>query len=51
MSSRGELLLQRTTTENFFTIDVTQLSTGIYPIAIIGENTNEPMYGMLVVNR
>ena len=47
----GRSIIERTTTEDFFVINVSQLPNGIYPILISVEKTNEQKTGKLVVKK
>ena len=51
MNYNGKSLIELTTTNDFFTVDVSQLSMGIYPIVISRERTSEYLTGVLAVNR
>ena len=51
MDYNGKSLIELSTTNDFFTVDVSQLTTGIYPIAITKERTSDHMTGVLAINR
>jgi len=48
---KGQSIIELTTVDDFFTIDVSQLPTGIFPIVITREITNDRKAGILVVQR
>jgi len=49
VSYTGESLLQQTTTNDFFTIDLSSFPAGIYPIVITDTQTNKHKFKLLVV--
>lgn len=49
MNYAGETLIQQTTTNDFFLIDVTKLPSGVYPILIETETVSQRKLGKLVV--
>lgn len=49
VSYKGESLLEVSTTDDFFMVDVSHFPTGIYPIVITVSETNERKYKILVV--
>ncbi len=50
MNYAGETLIQQTTTNDFFLIDVTKLPSGVYPILIETETVSQRKSGKLVVH-